>query len=74
MANDYVFFVLASDLPKYMKEVLGFSVADVGFYSSMPYLLMWIVSLVSGFISDHLISRKYVTVTQARKLFSALCK
>ncbi|XP_055294900.1 sialin-like [Sitodiplosis mosellana] len=70
--NDYVFYVLASDLPKYMKEVLKFSVADIGFYSSMPYLLMWIVSLVAGFISDHLISGGYVTVTQARKFFGAL--
>jgi len=72
VTSDYVFFVLASDLPKYMKEVLGFSVADVGFYSSMPYLLMWIVSLSSGFICDHLISGQYITVTQARKLFAGL--
>lgn len=74
VTNDYVFYVLASDLPKYMKEVLGFSVADVGFYSSMPYLLMWIVSLSSGFICDHLISGQYITVTQARKLFAGLCE
>lgn len=72
VGNDFVFYVLASDLPKYMREVLGFSVRDVGLYSSMPYFLMWIVSLFSGFVCDHLISKRYVTVTQARKLFAAL--
>lgn len=70
--NDFVYYVLASDLPKYMKEVLGFTVREVGLYSSIPYLLMWITSLVSGFICDHLISGNYVTVTQARKIFAAL--
>lgn len=72
VGNDFVFYVLSSDLPKYMKEVLGFPVRDVGLYSSIPYLLMWLVSITSGFICDHLISKNYVTVTQARKLFAAL--
>ncbi|XP_055298962.1 putative inorganic phosphate cotransporter [Sitodiplosis mosellana] len=72
ITRDYVIHVLASDLPKYMKEVLGFSANEIGLYSSLPYLLMFFVSLFSGFISDHLISEQYVTVTQARKFISAL--
>lgn len=57
-----------------MKEVLGFSIREVGFYSSIPYLLMWIVSILSGFLCDYLISRQFVSVLNARKLFTALCK
>ena len=64
--------VLASDLPKYMKEVLGFSVDEIGLYSSLPYLLMFLMSLFFGFVSDHLISGHYVTITQARKFISSL--
>lgn len=65
---------MGSDLPKYMKEVLGFSVHDVGLYSSLPYLLMWIVSIAGGLICDWIIVRKFVTVTQARKIFATLGK
>lgn len=63
---------MASDLPKYMKEVLGFSVHLVGLYSSLPYLLMWAVSIGSGFLSDYLTGRGYLTITQARKTFTGL--
>lgn len=57
-----------------MKEVLGFSVIDIGFYLSLPHVLKLIVSLSSGFFSDYLISKQYLTTTQARKLFAALGK
>lgn len=65
---------MASDLPKYMKEVLGFSVREIGVYTSLPYLLMWTVSIVSGFFSDYLINSGYATTTQARKIFTAFGK
>lgn len=55
-----------------MKEVLGFSVHLVGLYSSLPYLLMWAVSVGSGFLSDYLTARKCLSITQARKTFTAL--
>lgn len=74
IGNDFFFYILAIDLPKYMKDVLGFSVHDVGLYSSLPFLPMWIVSILSGFLCDFLINKKYLTVLQARKLFTALCK
>lgn len=70
MGQDWIFYVMAIDLPKYMKEVLGFSVHDVGLYSSLPYLLMWIVSLISAFLCDYLICKKYFTITVARKIFT----
>lgn len=72
ICHDWVFYIMAADLPKYMKEVLGFSVHDIGLYSSLPYLLMWAVSVWSGFLSDYLIDHKYFSITQARKFFTAL--
>lgn len=57
-----------------MKEVLGFPVQEVGLYSSLPYLLMFTVSIVSGFFSDYLINVGYLTISQARKIFTAFGK
>lgn len=59
-------------MPKYMREVLGFSISDVGVYSSLPYLFKWIISILSGFISDYVIRQEYVTTTNARKINSAI--
>lgn len=74
VGHDWVFYIMASDLPKYMKEVLGFPVHDVGLYSSLPYLLMWAVSIASGFLCDYLINSGYVTITTARKIFTGFGK
>lgn len=70
MGQDWIIFVMSSNLPKYMREVIGFSVRDVGLYSSLPYVLMWIISLVSARICDYLIRHDYVSITQARKMFT----
>lgn len=66
--------IVGTYLPKYMKEVLGFSVRDIGFYISLPHVLKLIVSLTSGFVSDYLTSEQYLSTTQARKVFAAIGK
>ena len=40
--------------------------------SAIPYLLMWIFSNVCGFLSDYLISRNYVSLLTARRLFQGV--
>lgn len=72
IGHDWGFYVMVSDLPKYMSDVLRFSIKDNGLYSSLPYLLMWIVSVSTGFLSDFLIVRHFVTITGARKIFTAV--
>lgn len=74
MGHDWVYFIHSSDLPKYMQEVLGFSLYEVGLYTSLPYLVMWPVSVLSGIICDYLVNSGYMTVVQARKIFTAACK
>lgn len=63
---------MVSDLPKYMSEVLQFPIKDNGIYSSLPYLVMWAVSVSTGFLSDFLIVRSLITITGARKWFTAI--
>lgn len=63
---------MVSDLPKYMSDVLKFSIKDNGIYSSLPYLLMWVVSVSTGFLSDFLITRNCCSITGARKWFTGI--
>lgn len=65
---------MVTDLPKYMNDVLRFSLSANGLYSALPYLFMWIVSVSTGFLSDWLIVKNYLNITNARKVFTAVGK
>lgn len=72
IGHDWGFYIMVTDLPKYMSAVLKFPIKDNGIYSSLPYLVMWVVSVSTGFLSDYLIVRKCVTITGARKWFTGV--
>lgn len=72
IGHDWGFFIMVTDLPKYMSDVLRFSIKANGLFSSLPYLVMWIVSLSSGFLSDWLISTGRMSLTFGRKLFTTI--
>uniref|UniRef100_A0A6P7F7L5 Inorganic phosphate cotransporter n=1 Tax=Diabrotica virgifera virgifera TaxID=50390 RepID=A0A6P7F7L5_DIAVI len=72
LGHDWGFFTLLTDLPTYMSDVLKFSIVDNGIWNSIPYLVMWICSMFSGWLCDFLITRKYLKITFARKLFTII--
>lgn len=72
IGHDFGFFTMVTDLPKYMSDVMKFNVKENGFYSSFPYVLMWIVSLCCGVLSDWLITKKIINITNSRKLFTSI--
>jgi MFS transporter, ACS family, solute carrier family 17 (sodium-dependent inorganic phosphate cotransporter), other len=72
VGHDWGFFIMVTDLPKYMADVLNFPIKENGFYSSMPYALMWIVAIGSGFLGDWMITNKKISVTNSRKLFTTI--
>lgn len=74
IGHDWGFFTMVTDLPKYMKEVLKFNVKENGLWSALPYIVMWIVSLGSGWICDWVIKKKYMSVSRARKFFTTIGK
>lgn len=74
IGHDWGFYIMVTDLPKYMADVLKVSIKNNGFYSSMPFLTMWIVSVTTGWLSDYLITSKCLTITGARKWFTGIGK
>ncbi|KAJ8967622.1 hypothetical protein NQ314_002741, partial [Rhamnusium bicolor] len=52
IGHDWGFFTMVTDLPKYMSDVLKFNVKENGLWSSVPYIVMWIVSMGSGWLSS----------------------
>ncbi|XP_055916913.1 putative inorganic phosphate cotransporter isoform X2 [Eupeodes corollae] len=72
IGHDWGFYIMVTDLPKYMADVMQFSIKQNGIYSSLPYLMMWIVSLLSGVFSDWLITKDIIRITKSRKMFTSI--
>lgn len=72
IGHDWGFFIMVTDLPKYMSDVLHFSIKSNALYSSMPYMAMWIVSITTGILGDWLIKAGYLGITFSRKLFTTI--
>lgn len=72
IGHDWGFFTMVTDLPKYMKDVLKFDVEENGLWSSLPYIVMWIVSMFSGWLCDLLIQKGIIRTTAARKIFTTI--
>ncbi|KAK5640839.1 hypothetical protein RI129_009386 [Pyrocoelia pectoralis] len=72
IGHDWGFFAMVTDLPKYMKDVLKFRIDENGLWSSLPYIVMWIVSIMSGWLCDWLIKKGYMNITFARKFFTTV--
>jgi MFS family permease len=67
-AYDYVWFVYTRWLAGYLKLERGFSDAEMGVWTSAPFLVMSVVIIGSGFLSDYLIRRGNSEIT-VRKTF-----
>lgn len=67
-AYDYAWFVFITWLPRYLKKERGFTDAEMGIYSAAPFLMMSVIIVLSGLLSDALVRRGY-RETRTRKIF-----
>jgi ACS family glucarate transporter-like MFS transporter len=58
-AFDYVWFLYVNWLPGYLRIERKFSNVEMGIYSSVPFLAMSVVIVLSGMLSDWLVRRGY---------------
>jgi ACS family glucarate transporter-like MFS transporter len=64
--QDYLFYLFVTWLPSYLVKSRGFSVIQMGWYASLPWIAGFVAQLLAGWISDRLIQRG-VSVTVSRK-------
>ncbi|XP_023940699.1 putative inorganic phosphate cotransporter [Bicyclus anynana] len=70
--QNWGFFTLMTEMPTYMKEVLHFNLAKNGILSSLPYLAMFLLSFPMGILTDLIIRRNWLSVSNTRKLFNSI--
>lgn len=72
--NLWGLYFLLTAAPKFMSEVLGFSLAKAGFLASLPYLARLFAGFIFGAIGDFIRKKEMMSVTTIRKFFCIFCK
>ncbi|XP_033220002.1 putative inorganic phosphate cotransporter isoform X2 [Belonocnema kinseyi] len=72
MGQNYGYETLMTELPTFMKQILHFNIKSNGTVSSLPYLAMWIFSMLISHVADWIISRKKLNHTITRKIVNGI--
>ena len=67
-ASDWGFYTLLSDLPLYLRDNMHYSLSSNAGLSSVPYAVMLVVVLLLCPLSDIVVRRNIISVTNFRKL------
>nr|CAH7723842.1 unnamed protein product [Callosobruchus chinensis] len=70
--QNFGFWTLLTEIPSYMQNILHFDIKSNSTLSALPYLVMWLLSLVMSYIADNLIIKEIVTVGTSRKIFNSI--
>lgn len=65
----YVFIIYG---PKFMQNILKFQYKENGLLSGMPFICSYIGSVLFCYIADKMVLNKWMSLTNVRKLFTAL--
>ncbi|XP_025836852.1 putative inorganic phosphate cotransporter [Agrilus planipennis] len=72
MAQNYGYETLMTELPTYMNQILRFDIDQNGVLSALPYLAMWLFSMLAGQIADYLVTRKQFRIVIVRKIMNGI--
>ncbi len=69
--SNWGFYVILTWLPTYFNQVLGVDISKVGVYTILPWLVMFLMANIAGWIADNLLKRGF-SVTFVRKLMQSI--
>ncbi|KAF0296506.1 putative inorganic phosphate cotransporter [Amphibalanus amphitrite] len=70
--SNFGWYMILTELPTYMSTILGFDIASNAVLSSVPFLVMWIYSIILGNVLDHLGSKGIITRTTSTKIATSI--
>ncbi|XP_054739326.1 sialin-like [Anastrepha obliqua] len=71
-ASSWCFWTLLTQLPSYIKNVLGKDIQSNAFYSALPYFSMLCLSLALCPVASYLEKSKRLNATISRKIFNTI--
>uniref|UniRef100_A0A1B6E1K5 Putative inorganic phosphate cotransporter n=1 Tax=Clastoptera arizonana TaxID=38151 RepID=A0A1B6E1K5_9HEMI len=70
--QNWGFWTLLTLMPSYMSHALGFDIKSNGLLSSLPYLSMFVLSIVLSWLGDYLTVKKILPISIARKMWNSI--
>ncbi|XP_055542696.1 sialin [Wyeomyia smithii] len=68
----WVHYTFIMSGPEYMQKILCFDIKENGLLSGTPFLCSYLSSVLFCYIADYLMDKRLMTLTNIRKLFTAL--
>ncbi|RWS25487.1 Sialin-like protein [Leptotrombidium deliense] len=68
----FSYYVLTTELPLYLENVLNVPIKENGFFNSYMYLVVTVSLFVSGRVADLIKSRQLISNTVLRKIFQGI--
>ncbi|XP_037294522.1 putative inorganic phosphate cotransporter [Manduca sexta] len=65
-------WTLMTEMPSYMRQVLGVDIKSNGLMSALPYMAIYLLSYPFGFLADYIPNKKWLSVTATRKLSNSI--
>jgi len=65
-------YTLMTQIPTYMNHVLHFNIKENGLLSSLPYISMFVASLIASYVADTLMGKGILSTTAVRKLMNSI--
>ncbi|KAK0098467.1 hypothetical protein PV326_008065 [Microctonus aethiopoides] len=66
--SNFGWYMLLVELPSFMNQVLGFKLESNATLSALPYLCMWIFTMLLSKVLSLIVEKKWITVTLSRKI------
>merc|ERR1711973_259686 len=67
LGNNWAFYMILTELSIYMKNMLHFNTKTNALWSALPYLMMWVFSLVVAEVADLAVNKRWASVNFVRK-------
>ncbi|XP_012941515.1 sialin [Aplysia californica] len=74
IGSDWLYYMLISVGPMYLKDVIKLSDFEVNLLSGLPFMATIPAIYLAGYVCDKLVVNKVLTNTQVRKINDAVCK
>lgn len=71
-AQNLGFYIMLTNLPRMLKDIVGYNVAKAGLASSLPYFLMGFQIITGGQLCDYLRKNKHYDTLFVRKMACAI--
>ncbi|XP_046680594.1 putative inorganic phosphate cotransporter isoform X1 [Homalodisca vitripennis] len=72
LGQNWGFWMLLTMLPNYLSHVLGFNIKSNGLFSSIPYMVMWSLTIVFSWIADYINEKRLLPLNVSRKMWNTI--